>query len=757
MATQFRAARVTAQEALQFHASGKPGKLEVTPTKPLATQRDLALAYSPGVAIPVQAIAREPRDVYTYTNKGNLVAVVSNGTAILGLGNLGALAAKPVMEGKAALFKRFADIDSIDLLVDTADADAFINCVRYLGPSFGGINLEDIKSPECFIIEEKLKELLDIPVFHDDQHGTAIVVAAGILNGLKVVEKDISTVKLVCAGAGAAALACLNLLVKIGMKRENITIADIEGVVYKGRAALMDPYKAPYAQDTQARTIDQVIKGADIFLGLSAAGVVSKEMVASMAAKPLIFAMANPDPEITPEEVQSVRSDAIMATGRSDYPNQINNVLCFPFIFRGALDVQATTINDAMKIAAAEAIAELARAEVPDRVAAAFHGERPQFGPGYIIPAPFDPRLMSHVSAAVAKAAMDSGVARKPIVDMDAYVARLNGRLDPIAGWLQATFEHVRGEPKRVVFAEGEDSAVIRGATTFFAQGFGQPILIGTKRVVTERFRELGMPLRSDMELIDTNTSPYVQEFTDFLYARLQRRGYLRRDCERLVANERNIFAALMVVHGYADAMVSGVTRNWTSVYADVHRVMDAKPGRHVIGVSLALNRGRAVLIADTSIHDMPSAEQLANIAVEAAKAARNFGIEPRVALLAYSTFGQPRGERSDQVSRAVRILDERQVDFEYDGDMAADVALNPNLMKHYPFCKLSDTANVLIMPAFHAASISTKMLKELGGATIIGPIIVGLSHSVQICTFGATDADIVNTAALAAYGAGRV
>ncbi len=756
MATQFRAARFTAQEALQFHAGGKPGKLEITPTKPLATQRDLALAYSPGVAIPVLAIAADPHDAYLYTNKGNLVAVVSNGTAILGLGNLGALAAKPVMEGKAALFKRFADIDAIDLLVDTTDVDGFINCVRYLGPSFGGINLEDIKAPDCFIIEEKLKALLDIPVFHDDQHGTAIVVAAGILNGLKVVDKDIAKVKLVCAGAGAAALACLNLLMKIGMKRENITIADIEGVVYEGRTVLMDPYKAPFAQKTKARVLADVMTGADIFLGLSAAGVVSKEMVASMAAKPIIFAMANPDPEITPEDVQAVRSDAIMATGRSDYPNQVNNVLCFPFIFRGALDVQATTINDAMKIAAAEAIAELARAEVPDQVMAAFHGERPTFGPGYIIPAPFDPRLISHVPAAVAKAAMDSGVARNPIVDLEAYVSRSKGRLDPVAGWLQSTFDKVRTEPKRVVFTEGEDSAVIKAAHTYFNQGFGQPVLIGSKDVVTQRFAEAGVPLRSDYELIDTRTSSYVEEFAELLYARLQRRGYLKRDCLRLVANERNVFGALMVAHGYADAMVSGVTRNWTTVYRDVHRVLDEKPGRHVIGISLALCRGRAVLIADTSIHDMPSAEELANIATEAARAARNFGIEPRVALLAYSTFGQPRGERSDQVREAVRILDERQVDFEYDGDMAADVALSKDLLRHYPFCRLSDTANVLVMPAFHAASIATKMLKELGGATIIGPIIVGLSHSVQICSFGATDADIVNMAALAAYGVDR-
>ena len=756
MATQFRAARFTAQEALQFHASGKPGKLEITPTKPLATQRDLSLAYSPGVAIPVQAIALNPAEVYAYTSKGNFVAVVSNGTAILGLGNLGALAAKPVMEGKAALFKRFADIDAIDLLVDTADVDAFVNCVRYLGPSFGGINLEDIKAPDCFVIEEKLKALLDIPVFHDDQHGTAIVVAAGIVNGLKVVDKNIANVKLVCAGAGAAALACLNLLLKIGLKRENVFVSDIVGVVYKGRAELMDQYKSPFAQDTKARHLADVMKDADIFLGLSAAGVVSRDMIASMAPKPLIFAMANPDPEIKPEDVQAVRSDAVMATGRSDYPNQVNNVLCFPFIFRGALDVQATTINDAMKIAAAEAIAALARAEVPDKVMAAFHGERPIFGPGYIIPAPFDPRLMSHVSAAVAKAAMDSGVARKPIVDMDAYVARLNGRLDPVVGWLQSTFDKVRSEPRRVIFAEGEDQAVVRGANAFVNQGFGQPILLGTHEIVTEKFKELGVPLRSGFELIDTRTSPHLEEFTEFLYSRLQRRGYLRRDCERVVLNERNVFAALMVVHGYADAMISGVTRNWTSVYADVHRVLDEKPGRHVIGVSLALCRGRAVLIADTSIHDMPSAEQLANIATEAARAARNFGIEPRVALLAYSTFGQPRGERSDQVREAVRVLQSRQVDFEFDGDMAADVALNRDLMRHYPFCKLSDTANVLVMPAFHAASISTKMLKELGGATIIGPIIVGLSHSVQICSFGATDADVVNMAALAAYGAGR-
>jgi malate dehydrogenase (oxaloacetate-decarboxylating)(NADP+) len=749
-------ARFTDQEALQFHAQGKPGKLEITPTKPLTTQRDLSLAYSPGVAVPVRAIAQNPATVYDYTSKGNLVAVVSNGTAILGLGNLGALAAKPVMEGKAALFKRFADIDSIDLLVDTEDTEQFINSVRYLGPSFGGINLEDIRAPDCFIIEQRLKELLDIPVFHDDQHGTAIIAAAGLLNALELTGRDLKSCKLVVNGAGAAGIACLELVVALGMPKQNVILCDTKGVVYQGRKEGMNQWKSAYAAKTKARTLADALEGADALFGLSVKGAVTQDMVRSMAPKPIIFAMANPDPEITPEDVLAVRDDAIVATGRSDYPNQINNVLGFPFIFRGALDVQASTINEAMKIAAAEALAKLARAEVPDQVAAAFHGRRPTFGPEYIIPAPFDPRLIVEIPAAVAKAAMDSGVARKPIVDMDAYVAQLEGRLDPLAGWLQSTFSAVRLDPKRVVFAEAEDPAVIRAAHSYFTQGFGVPILIGSAEVVREQFRALGMVLRPEYALIDTRKSPLLDEFSDFLYARLQRRGYLKRDCQRLVTNERNIFGALMVLHGHADALVSGVTRNWTSVYDDIQRVLDPEPGRNVIGISLSLLRGRAVLIADTSVHDMPTAEQLANIATEAARAARNFGMEPRVALLAYSTFGQPRGERSDQVREAVAILDERQVDFEYDGDMAADVALNRDLMRHYPFCRLSDPANVLVMPAFHAASISTKMLKELGGATVIGPILVGLSHSVQICGFGAKDSDIVNMAAIAAYDAGR-
>jgi len=749
-------ARFTDQEALQFHAQGKPGKLEITPTKPLTTQRDLSLAYSPGVAVPVQAIAQNPNAAYDYTNKGNLVAVISNGTAILGLGNLGALAAKPVMEGKGALFKRFADIDGIDLLVDTEDPEAFINSVRYLGPSFGGINLEDIKAPDCFIIEQRLKELLDIPVFHDDQHGTAIIAAAGLINAAELTGRELKDIKLVVNGAGAAGIACLELAVAMGIPKQNVILCDTKGVVYQGRKEGMNQWKSAFAAKTKARTLAEALEGADALFGLSVKGAVSQDMVRAMAPKPIIFAMANPDPEITPEEVAAVRDDAIVATGRSDYPNQINNVLGFPFIFRGALDVQASTINEAMKIAAAHALAELARAEVPDQVAAAFYGHRPTFGPEYIIPAPFDPRLISTVPVAVAKAAMDSGVARRPVVDIDAYVAHLEGRLDPLAGWLQSTFSAVRSDPKRLVFAEAEEPAVIRAAHSYFSQGFGVPILIGSADVIRERFRGLGMAPRPEYEIVDTRKSGHLEEFTNYLYARLQRRGYLRRDCQRLVANERNVFGALMVMHGFADALVSGVTRNWRNVFDDVQRVLDPEPGHHVIGVSLALLRGRAVLIADASVNEVPTAAQLADITVEAARAARNFGIEPRVALLAYSTFGQPRGERSDRIREAVAILDERGVDFEYDGDMSADVALNRDLMRHYPFCRLSDTANVLVMPAFHAASIATNMLKELGGATVIGPILVGLSRPVQICGFGAKDSDIVNMAAIAAYDAGR-
>jgi malate dehydrogenase (oxaloacetate-decarboxylating)(NADP+) len=755
MATKFAEARFTAEEALQFHAQGKPGKLEIAPTKPLTTQRDLSLAYSPGVAVPVLAIAENPVLAYDYTSKGNFVAVVSNGTAILGLGNRGALAAKPVMEGKGALFKRFADIDAIDLLVDTEDVDAFVNCVRYLGPTFGGINLEDIKAPDCFVIEEKLKELLPIPVFHDDQHGTAIIAAAGLVNALELTGRSLDRFKLVVNGAGSAGIACLDLLSAMGMPRKNVLLCDTKGVIHEGRKDGMNQWKSAYAAKTKARSLAEALDGADAFFGLSAKGAMTQAMVKSMAKSPIIFAMANPDPEITPEEVQAVRSDAIIATGRSDYPNQINNVLGFPFIFRGALDVQASAINMEMKIAAAHALAALARQEVPDQVAAAFHGRRPMFGPGYIIPAPFDPRLITQVPLAVARAAMDSGVARRPIVDMAGYAARLSGRLDPVAGWLSATFEKVREEPKRVVFAEGEEEAVVRAANTYLTLGLGTPVLVGREPLVEAAFKAAGIKLRDGFEVVSARESTHNAEYADYLYARLQRQGYLKRDCQRMVNQDRNVFGACMVGTGHADGMVTGVTRNWQTAYGNVRLALDAKPGHRVIGVSLAICRGRAVLIADTSVHDMPSADQLAAIVIESARVARRFGMEPRVALLAYSTFGQPRGERSEHVRRAVRLLEESSVDFEFDGEMAADVALNKDVMRLYPFCRLSDTANVLVMPAFHSASISTKMLKELGGATVIGPMLVGLTRSVQICPLGARDIDIVNMAALAAYDVG--
>ncbi|MGB0085397.1 MAG: NADP-dependent malic enzyme [Rhodomicrobiaceae bacterium] len=745
-------AAFTRQDVLQFHQMGKPGKLEIVPTKPVVTQRDLSLAYSPGVAVPVEEIAKNPQLAYDYTAKGNLVAVISNGTAILGLGNLGALASKPVMEGKSVLFKRFADVDSIDLEIGTEDVGAFINAVRYLGPSFGGINLEDIKAPDCFIIEQQLRELMDIPVFHDDQHGTAIIAAAGLINALDLTGRDFRDIKFVCNGAGSAGIACLELLKMMGLRNENAILCDSNGVIYKGREKGMNQWKSAHAVDTPARTLAEALEGADVFFGLSIAGALTREMVARMAEKPIIFAMANPDPEITPEEVAAVRDDAIMATGRSDYPNQVNNVLGFPYIFRGALDVQATTINDAMKIAAAEALAALAREDVPDKVAAAYQGRRLRYGPDYIIPAPFDPRLISRIPAAVARAAMESGVARKPMADVDGYRARLDGRLDPAAAFLHSIFTQVRQNPKRVVFAEGEEHRVVRAANAFYNSGLGTPILVGRDDQVKDAFRTSGLKPRDVIEIQNARLSRRNREYAEFLYSRLQRKGFLFRDCQRMVNTDRNVFAACMVAMGHADAMVTGTTRNWSTAYADICHALDQKPSHTVIGVSLVISRGRSVLVADTSVHDMPDAEQLADIAVEAARVAQRLGFEPRVAMLAYSTFGHPRGERSQRVSEAVRLLDRRGVDFEYDGEMAADVALNREAMALYPFCRLSDTANVLVMPAFHSASISTKMLQELGGGTVIGPLLVGMSKPVQIVSLGATDSDLVNMAALAAF-----
>ncbi len=748
----------TDQEALQFHSQGRPGKIEVVPTKPMATQRDLSLAYSPGVAVPVLAIADDPAAAFDYTAKGNLVAVISNGTAILGLGNLGALASKPVMEGKAVLFKRFADIDSIDLEVGTEDAETFVNAVRYLAPTFGGINLEDIRAPECFIIETRLRELMDIPVFHDDQHGTAIIAAAGLINALHLTGRDIEKTRLVINGAGAAGVACAELIKAIGFKPGNVILCDTKGVVYKGRTEGMNQWKSAHAAETKARSLADALVGADVVFGLSVKGAFTVEMIQSMAKEPIIFAMANPDPEIGPEEVARIRDDAIMATGRSDYPNQVNNVLGFPYIFRGALDVRATTINMEMKIAAAKALAELAREDVPDEVAAAYQGARPRFGRDYIIPAPFDPRLIHTVPMAVAEAAMETKVARRPIIDMAGYKVQLSSRRDPAAGTLNRIFERVRRFPKRVVFAEGEEEQVIRAALSYVANGLGTAILVGREERVRETAAHAGLDVgsRDGIEIHNARLSHRNTAYAQFLYERLQRQGFLFRDCQRLINQDRNHFAAAMVALGDADAMVTGVTRNSSIAIEDVRRVIDSKPGHRMIGLSLALTRGRTILVADTLIHELPSGQEIAEIAIEAAGVARRLGHEPRVALLAFSTFGHPKGERTKFVQEAVRILDHMRVDFEYDGEMAADVALNRELMvSTYPFCRLTGAANVLVMPAFHSASISTKMLQELGGSTVIGPLIVGLDKPVQIVPLGAKDADLVNMAALAAFNIG--
>ena len=747
---------ITDQEALQFHSRGRPGKLEIVPTKPMATQRDLSLAYSPGVAAPVKAIAADPSAVFDYTTRGNMVAVISNGTAILGLGNLGALASKPVMEGKAVLFKRFADVDSIDLEVGTEDPDEFINAVKYLGPSFGGINLEDIKAPECFYIEERLREMMDIPVFHDDQHGTAIIAAAGMINAIYLTGRDIKTTRLVCNGAGAAGIACLDLIKSIGFEPANVILCDTKGVVYRGRHEGMNQWKSAHAVETPLRTLAEAMAGADIFFGLSAKGALTADMVRTMAPDPIIFAMANPDPEITPEEAQKTRDDVIIATGRSDYPNQVNNVLGFPYIFRGALDVRAKTINMEMKIAAARALADLAREDVPDEVANAYRGARPRFGRDYIIPVPFDPRLIHVVPIAVAKAAMASGVARRPIVDLSAYKAQLSARRDPIAGAMQRIIERVRRTPKRVVFAEGEEEQVIRAAYSFVNQGLGEAILVGREERVRAAAEASGLDLSDKgIEIHNARLSQRNAIYAQFLYERLQRKGYLLRDCQRMINQDRNYFGAAMVARGDADAIVTGVTRNFSIALEEVRRVIDDKPGHRVVGVSIILSRGRPILAADTAISEMPTAEDLAEIAIEAAGVARRLGYEPRVAMLAFSNFGHPPGERTQRVQEAVRILDSKRVDFEYDGEMGADIALNRELMAAYPFCRLKDTANVLIMPAFHSASISTRMLQELGGATVIGPLIVGLEKPVQIVSLGAKDSDIVNMAAMASFNIG--
>jgi malate dehydrogenase (oxaloacetate-decarboxylating)(NADP+) len=742
-------------DSLRMHREGRPGKIEIIATKPLVTQRDLALAYSPGVAAPCLEIAKNPDTAYDYTAKGNLVAVISNGTAVLGLGDLGALGGKPVMEGKAVLFKRFADVDCMDLEVDTKDVDQFVNCVRYLGPTFGGVNLEDIKAPECFIIEQRLRELMDIPIFHDDQHGTAIVSAAGLINALHLTGRNIKDVKMVVNGAGAASIACIELVKAMGLPHDNAILCDTKGVIYQGRTEGMNQWKSAHAVKTKARTLEEAMKGADVFFGLSVKGAVTKAMVQSMAAKPIIFAMANPDPEITPEDVKSVRADAIIATGRSDYANQINNVLGFPYIFRGALDVRARTINEEMKIAAAEALAKLAREDVPDEVDRAYSGRRLRYGPDYVVPVPFDPRLISFVSCAVAQAAMDSGVARKPIPDMAEYRRSLSGRLDPTSHWLQSLFEQVKANPRRIVFAEGEEERTIRAAVMFRDNGYGTPILIGREEQVRDTMKALGINDDSGLEIHNARLSTRNAPYTDMVYKRLQRDGYLRRDVQRMVNQGRNVFGACMVAMGDADGMVTGITRRFPECYSDVKRVIDVEPNKVPMGYSIVVSRHGTVFLADTSINETPSPEQLATIARQMANNARTMGHDPRVAFLSFSNFGSREIERIDRIRKAIRLLDAQEVDFEYDGEMQADMALDYELLRStYPFCRLTGPANVLVMPGLHSAHISSRLMQSLGGVTVIGPVIDGLQKPVQVVQMGATVSDLVNHAALAAYGA---
>lgn len=744
------------QDALDFHAGGKPGKLSIAPHKPLTTQRDLTLAYSPGVAHPCLEIAADADAAYDYTAKGNMVAVVSNGTAVLGLGNLGALGAKPVMEGKVALFKRFADIDGFDLEIDTEDVDAMVNCVKHLHPSFGGINLEDIKAPECFEIEARLQDILPIPVFHDDQHGTSIITVAGVLNALDLTGRTLDTARFAFNGAGAAAIALADLLKAMGVPHGNIVMCDSKGVIHQGRRDGINQWKSAHAVDTAQRTLADAMRGADIFIGLSVKGAVTPEMVASMAARPIVFAMANPDPEITPEAVRRVRDDAITATGRSDYPNQVNNVLGFPYIFRGALDVRASRINDAMKIAAARALARLARQDVPDEVDRAYAGQRLRYGPSYIIPVPFDPRLIVDIPAAVAQAAMDSGVARKPIADMPAYRNALRARLDPTAHTLQRLFDVIQtNPPRRIVFAEGEEEKVIRAAVAFRNTNYGTPVLVGRSERIAETIRAIGLSEAEGLEIWNARTSEENAAYADFLYRRLQRRGMLHRDCQRLVNQDRNIFAACMVARGDADGVVSGLTRSFHAAFDDITRVIGPKKNHRLFGLSIMVARGRMVFISDTHIHELPSPEELADIAIQSAAQARRLGHEPRVALLSYSNFGSPMREKAQRVREAMAILTARQVDFEVDGEMSVDVALDPGLMRErYPFCALSGPANVLVMPALQSANIASRLLAQLGGGTLVGPILVGLGQPAQIVTMNATVTDLVNAAAICAYEA---
>jgi len=747
--------KLTREEALRFHLHPTPGKLEVSATVPMTTQRDLSLAYSPGVAVPCEEIAAAPETAYDYTSKGNLVAVISNGTAVLGLGNLGALASKPVMEGKAVLFKRFADVNSIDLELDTEDPDAFVAAVKLMGPSFGGINLEDIKAPECFIIEQRLKDEMDIPVFHDDQHGTAVICAAGLINALHLSGKRIEDVRIVLNGAGAAGIACLELLKAMGAKHDNCIMCDTKGVIYQGRAEGMNQWKSAHAARTDLRTLAQAMQGADVFLGVSVKGAVTPRMVADMAENPVIFAMANPDPEITPEAAHEVRTDAIVATGRSDYPNQVNNVLGFPYLFRGALDIHARAINDQMKIACAEALAALAREDVPDEVAMAY-GRKLTFGRDYIIPTPFDPRLIHRIPPAVARAGMDTGAARRPIVDMARYELTLKARMDPTATMLQGLHTRARAAQARMIFTEGDDERVLRAAVAYQRAGLGKALVVGREADVRDKLTAEGLgDALTELEIVNAANTEHLETYKQYLYGRLQRKGYDRADIHRMAARDRHVFASLMLAHGHGDALVTGATRKSAQVLELINHVFDAAPKDGAVGVTALLHKGRIVLVADTLVHEWPDEEDLADIATAAAGVARHLGLDPRVAFVSFSTFGYPVSERAEKMHRAPGVLDARGADFEYEGEMTVDVALNAQAMAQYPFQRLTGPANILVVPARHSASISVKLMQEMAGATVIGPILAGVDKPIQICSTVATVNDILNMAVLAACKVG--
>ena len=745
------------KEALDFHTNEKSGKIEINSSKPMTTKRDLALAYSPGVAAPVKAIAENPDLAYEYTTKGNLVAVISNGSAILGLGNLGAVASKPVMEGKAVLFKRFADIDSIDLEIDSNDTNEIINSIKNFSKSFGGINLEDIAAPDCFVIEEKLKEILDIPVFHDDQHGTAIITTAALINAVDIAKKDLKKIKIVINGAGAAAMACANLFKSSGVPQKNITMLDRKGVIYRGRDNL-NQWKSAHAVETKNRTLSDAINSADVFLGLSAAGALKKEMVRKMAKNPIIFACANPDPEITPEQVEEVRKDAIIATGRSDYPNQVNNLIGFPYIFRGALDVRAKTINEEMKTAAADAIAKLAREIVPEEVAAAMGGETPSYGKEYIIPSTFDPRLISVIPVAVARAAMSSGVARKNIENFDIYSEQLKQRLDPSVTIMQGINSKIKKNKKRVVFADGEDENTLKAAIAFKNSNLGTPIIVAKEKVVKERLKEIGYGENFDIEIVNSTKKDKREKYVNFLFKKLQREeGLLERDCDRMVRNDRVIWGSCMVACGDADAMVTGNTRRYAQSLQKIKKVVEPRPGEIMFGLNMVVNKGKTVFIGDTSVHEYPTSEQLAEIAISAARVVRLFGFDPKVAFLSHSTFGQPLTSRTKHIRDAVEILKNKKVDFKFDGDMQPDVALNNEYADLYPFSEIVGKANILIMPGQHRATISHKMMKSLGGAKVIGPLLIGLGQPIEIAPLRSSTSDILNLASVAAYSAGVI